>query len=139
MTTEQIIATERQSLVTVAGIPDPFSTLSGGDVTSATTDVWPGGTQTPEKLAGPPVTANITVSRPFRPGRDQAILKALTPVVGRWRTTVSRQWTDADLVTIGDPDVYPDALLVRAARAGSDASSASTGMMELEFAPGSTV
>jgi hypothetical protein len=135
----EVIATERQSLVTVAGIVDYFSHMSGGEVTSTTTDVWDGGKTTAEKLAGPPTTANITVSRPFRPGRDQAILKALRPLVGRWRATVSKQWTDADLIAIGDPDVYPNALLIRVAPSAADASSASTGMMELEFAPEASV
>jgi hypothetical protein len=139
VTVETDFTTERQSLVSVQGIPGYFSTLAGGDTTATATDVWPGGTTDPAKVAGPSTTGNVTVTRPFKASRDQEILKALTPLCGRWRSTISRQWTDADLTVVGDPDVWPNALLLEVHRPGADAASNNQGMMELVFAPTNTV
>lgn len=127
-------ATKSQSLVSVAGLPGWWGTKTGGDTSSDTTDAWDGGANHPEKLAGRPSTANLVLSRPFKNERDRPIRARLLPVVGRWRTTVSDQGTDVDLIPVGKPDVYPNALLVRVSAPDVDASSGDPKVIELEFA-----
>lgn len=128
------VTTQRQFLVGVEGIPDLWASKSGGETSADTSDVWDGGRKYPEKSAAPATTENITIGRPYRAGRDAPIIKALRPRVGVFRTTVSVQPTDADLVPIGSPTVYANALLIRVAEAEFDASSGDPGAVELEFA-----
>jgi len=127
-------ASQRQQLVAVSGWGRYFSTKSGGEVSADTSPVWDGGNLKPSVLAGPATTANIVVSRPYRPGLDAAVVKAWEKVVGRKRTTIWVRDTDPDLGPIGTPTVYADALLVRVTRPDHDAASSDPGMIELEFA-----
>ena len=127
-------AAQRQALVRVSGIERFWASKSGGEYSSDTTKVWDGGLLTPEVLAGPADISNITVSRPYRPNNDQAIRRSLAKKVGRWRTTVSVQETDANLTPIGRPITYANALLVRCTAPDADASSGDTAVWELEFA-----
>ena len=127
-------ASQRQQLVAVSGWTGYFATKSGGEVTADTNPVWDGGSLKPSNLAGPATTANIVVSRPYRPGLHAATLKSWEKVVGRKRTTVWVRDTDPDLGPIGTPTVYADALLVRVTRPDHDAASSDPGMIELEFA-----
>lgn len=126
--------TQADFLVKVSGIDGYFATKSGGDVTAATTDVYEGGQRQPNKLAGRPVTANITVERPFDAATQQDTVTWLMVRIGRWRTTVSQQAIDEDEQTTGDPMVYSDALLVRVNPPDVDASSAKESRWGLEFA-----
>lgn len=127
-------AATRQHLVSVAGLPEFWAVKTGADVTSETTMVWNGGSLQPEVLASPATTANIIVRRPYKPLRDGPIKRALRSKIGRWRTTVSDQDTDADLVPVGRPDVYPQALLVAMRVPEANAESGDPGQIELEFA-----
>ena len=127
-------AAERQFLVSVTGIAGFWATYTPSDVSAATTDVYNGGQRDPEKIASPPKSSNVKVSRPYSPGRDQPLITRLTPLVGRLRTTVSAQPTDPDLFPVGNPDVYANALLVNVKRPAVDASSGKEAMIELEFA-----
>lgn len=128
------VAAQRQFLVTIEGIAGTFATKTGGETSADTSDVYDGGKKHPEKLASPATTDNVTVSRPFRPARDGALAKRLRPLVGSYRSTVTVQPTDADLIPVGAPTVYANALLVRLADPEHDAASGDSSTIELEFA-----
>jgi hypothetical protein len=134
VTVRNPIASQRQALVRVSGVTGYWSTKTGGETSADTSTAWDGGSLTPEVLSSPATTANIVVSRPYRPAIHQSIRKSLAGKVGRWRTTVSVQDVDADLHPIGRPVTYADALLVRVTAPEHDAGSGDTSMWELEFA-----
>lgn len=129
-----LAAAQRQFTTTVSGVVDQFASKTGGETTADTSDVWDGGRRSPEKLASPAVTSNITVSRPYRPARDAPIIARLRKRVGSFRATVNVQPTDADGVAYGPPITYANALLVRIAEPEFDAASGDAAMFELEFA-----
>lgn len=124
----------RQGLVTVEAVPGLWATKSGGNVSADTTPVWDGGAESPEMMASPASADNVTVSRPFDDLRDLPELARLRRLVGRLRTTITVQPTDGDLFPIGEPTVYPDALLVTLTEPEVDASSGDPQTIELEFA-----
>ncbi|HVL32570.1 MAG TPA: hypothetical protein VM600_03210 [Actinomycetota bacterium] len=125
----------RQFLVKVAGVDGHFARKSGGDVTSETTKVYDGGSLDPEIMTSPASPDNVTVSRPYDARRDAPLLKRLRGDVGRFRTSISVQATDADLVPIaGTAEIYTGAVLVRAQGVEVDASSGEPTFIELEFA-----
>lgn len=134
MTTPNAPAAQRQQLVKVSGFEGYFATKSGGDVEAETSKVWDGGKLTPDVLSSPSETGNVTVTRPYRPALHKPELDRLAKQVGRYRTTVSVQDTDADLIPIGKPTTYAGALLVALRRPEHDASSSDAGTFELEFA-----
>lgn len=127
---------QRQFLVKVAGIEGFFASKSGGDISADTNKVYDGGSDSPDVLAGPAEADNITVGRSYDFNRDDPILRQLRKAVGRWTTTVSVTPTDRDLVAVGQPQVYPDALLVGLTEPETDASSGDAASFELEFAIG---
>lgn len=127
-------AAQRHFLISVDGVEGNFATKSGGETSADTTAVWDGGAITPERLASPAETANVTVSRPFRPERDRAIIRRLRPLVGILRTAVTVQDLTGEMVAVGDPTVYANALLVRIADPEADAGSGDPARFELEFA-----
>jgi len=129
-------SSQRMYLVTVAGISGTFQTKSGGDTTSDVTKNYNGGATTPELLASPAETDNITVSRAYDHDRDYQAHKNARAKVGRWRTTISVTPTDADLNSRGKATQYPNALLVRVSEPDVDSSSGDASMFELEFAVG---
>ncbi|KWW97399.1 hypothetical protein LI90_4371 (plasmid) [Carbonactinospora thermoautotrophica] len=131
-------AAQRQFLVSVQGISGYFATLSGEETEAETTKVWDGGSQRPEVLTAPPEDGNLTLTRPYDPERDQPVIDRLRPLVGRWRTTLTKQPTDPDLVPIGKPTTFPDAVLVRLAAPEVDAGSSDPATFELEFAVSGT-
>jgi hypothetical protein len=128
-------AAQRQFLVKVAGISDFFSTKSGGEMTSEVGVAWDGGKLSPEKLTSPALPADVTVSRPYDPVRDGPVLARLRPAVGRWRTTITIQPADADLVPIGRPVAYASAILIGLTDPEVDAASGEPAMLELTFSP----
>lgn len=127
-------AAQRQFLCKVSGIDGYFATKTGGDISSDASDVYDGGSLTPEKLASPATTDDVTVGRPYDPNRDQDVINRLRPLVGRWRTTVSVQPTDSDLVAVGRPSTYANALLIGLTEPEVDASSGDAAVFELTFA-----
>jgi hypothetical protein len=133
-------ATQRQFLVKVTGIDGYFATKTGGEVEGDVTTVYDGGSLRPEKLGGPAVPGQVVVSRPYKPERDAAVARKLRPQTNRWRTTVSVQPTDADLVALPiPPTVYTDALLVRVSDPEHDAASGDAARLELAFDPSEVV
>ena len=131
------LAAQRMWIVKVAGIDGNWQTFSGGERSAEVGRNYDGGSLTPETIASPAETANVTVTRAYKNERDAAVYAALRNRVGRWRTTVSKTPTDEDLVAIGNPTTYSNALLVRMTEPDVDSSSGDTAMFELEFAVGS--
>lgn len=127
------IATQRQFLVSVDGLPDYYATISGGEVTAETSDAWDGGATKPEITAGPASTGNLVISRPFRIQRDSNLVARLEKLVGKWRTTITKQPVDADLTPVGLPTTYPQSLLIRVTPPEADAASSESATYELEF------
>ena len=135
MTTAQNApASARQQLVEVSGIPGYMTTKEGGEVTAEPGKAYDGGSLSPEVMSAPSEIGNVTVSKLYRPAIHGPILRELRRKVGRHRTTVSVWDTDPDLGPIGQPTVYPDALLVRVTSPDLDAGSADPSSFELEFA-----
>lgn len=128
------VASQRQMLVKVSNIAGYWASKSGGEVSADTSKAWDGGSLRPEVLSAPAEHGNITVSRPYRPAVHANLRKTLAARVGRWRTTLSVQDTDADLHRIGRPVTYPNALLVRVTAPEHDAASGDAATWELEFA-----
>lgn len=129
-------SSQRQFLVSISGINGLFSTKSGGAITADTSKVYDGGSLTPEVLSGSADVGNVTVSRAYDHTRDAALLSTLRAKVGRQTATISVTPADRDLVAIGSPTVYSDALLVGLTEPDSDASSADAATFELEWAIG---
>lgn len=127
---------QRQFLVSVSGIPGYFMTKSGGNISADTNKVYDGGSLVPDVLAGPAEADNITVSRGYDPVRDGALLTRLRQMVGRYSATITVTPTDRDMVAVGEPTVYPNALLVGLTEPESDASSGDASTYELEWAIG---
>lgn len=130
---------QRQFLVKVGGIEGYWMTKSGGNISADTNKVYDGGAIAPDVLAGPAEADNVTVSRAYDLNRDAPILKKIRNQVGRYKTTISITPTDADLIAIADPQVYPDAILVGITEPETDSASGDAATYELEFAIGAFV
>lgn len=127
------IAAQRQFLIRVAGIDGYFATKTGGAMEAEASREFDGGSLTPEVMTSPAIPTDVVIGRPFKPGRDAELLRRLRPLTGRWRTSVSQQPTDIDLVPVGKPTVYTGVL--RAVNdPESDASSGDAARIELTFA-----
>lgn len=131
-------STQRQFLVSIGGVGQYFATKTGGNVSAATSKVWDGGAKRPDVLAAPAEADNIVIGRPYDPERDQPVVKELKPRVGEWTTTVTCTPLDRNMTPVRgvEPDVYPDALLVRVTSPETDAASGDAARFELEFAVG---
>lgn len=129
-------AAQRQFLVAVSGIAGYFATKTGGEVSADATRVYDGGQPQPDLLSAPAQADNVTVGRPYDPLRDQPVITTLKQRVGRSRHTVSVIPTDEDLIAIGPPTIYANALLVRVGEPEADAASGDAATYELEFAIG---
>lgn len=125
---------QRQFLVKVAGIEGYMANKSGGNITAGTSKVYDGGNLVPDVMSSPAEVDNVTCSRAFDLVRDEATVTLLRARVGRWRTTVSVTPTDEDLVAVGKPVVYANALLVGFTELEVDASGGDAATYELEFA-----
>jgi hypothetical protein len=128
------MAAQRQFLVKVLGVEGTFASKSGGRTAADTSRHFDGGSKRPETMAAPAATENVTVGRIFRPVRDRAVLNRLRPLVGIWRTNVSVQDLDGNLIAVpGGLTVYTNALLVGLGDPDHDAESGDPARLELEF------
>lgn len=137
--TQHKAAAARQFIVTVTGGPvkieGTWASFSGGNVEAETTPVWEGGASYPDSIGGPATTADLELTRPYRPTRDQPIIDKLTKLVGSGVFTVSRQPTDADFVKVGKPTTYPECVLKSVSVPESDATSSEGSTYSIVFAP----
>lgn len=125
---------QRQFLVKVVGVDEYFANKTGGNIAADTNKVYDGGSLIPDVMSSPAEVDNITVARAFDLIRDEAMVTLMRGRVGKWRTTVSVTPTDEDLVAVGKPVVYANALLVGFTEIEVDASSGDAATFELEFA-----
>lgn len=126
------MAAQRQALITVHGIADRWSKISAISKKADGTKVFDGGSLTPEVLTAPALVDDVTVSRPFRPNRDAALLASLFKQVGRLYTSVTVSWTDANLVPVGHPTTV-SGWLTGVDTPEADAGSGEAMMMQLTF------
>lgn len=124
----------RQFLVKVDGVEGYWSQKTGGRITAETSKTYDGGNLVPDIISAPPQAENITLTRPYKAGRDAELARRLKPLVGAFRATVSVTPTDKSMVAVAPPEVYPDALLVGFRTPDVDASSGDAATIELEFA-----
>lgn len=130
-------AAQRQIIASVRGITGYFAQVSGGEITSNAEKVYDGGSQTPELLTGVREIGNVSVTRPYAPNDDAPLLRSLRAQVGKWRSDVIVQDCDSDLVPIGQPRVYNDAVLIGLTEPDGDAASGSAATFTLTFSCGS--
>lgn len=134
MVDKNAIATQRQQLVEVKGIPGYMATKTGGEVSAEPGKVHDGGQKKPTILNGMPETANLVVTKPYRPAVHAAILRSWQKRTGELETTVSVYDTDPDLGRIATPqNVYAPAKLARVSWPEYDSASTDPGYFELEF------
>jgi hypothetical protein len=127
------MAAERQALITVAGIAGYFSKINEITKSAAATKQFDGGAKIPEILMAPAEVEDITISRPFRPGRDAALLPGLLLQVNNWYTSITVAWTDANLVPVGNTPVGLTGWLTKVQTPAVDAGSGTGMMLQLTF------
>lgn len=126
------MAAQRQALITVAGLDGYWSKVNAVSKKAEATKTFDGGAKNPEILTAPAQVEDITVQRPFRPGRDAALLPNLLSQVGSWYTSVSESYTDANLVPQGQP-VVSTGYLTGVETPEVDAGSGEPMMLQLTF------
>lgn len=117
-------AAQRHTIITLEGVSTAWNTMSGGGmgvamVADPLSDLG-------DVIAGDARAENIVLSTTFDPRTDLDWINDLKRGIGQFRGTVTRQWTDENWTHIGDPEVYPDCLLVgytppATSRSGDDA------------------
>ncbi|AMM44478.1 tail tube protein [Arthrobacter phage BarretLemon] len=127
-------ATKRQFIVSIAGIPGNWRTMSGASASSETTEDWDGGAERPDILGGPVSFDDIEVVRTIAPALDMDWVRRLRRRVGIDTFTVTKQAVDRDGVKVGRPDVYPDCLLKGMQEPETDAASSDLAEITLTFA-----
>lgn len=127
-------AAQRDFLVRIGNITTGyFPRCTGGSPKSAVSESWDGGRPQPEKLTGPAILDNVEVSRDYDARRDEPVLRALRPLTGEWRTTLSVTPCDRDLNPIEAPRVYPHAILIELHEPEVDAGSGTPARWSLVF------
>lgn len=121
-------------LVSVAGIPGYWKTKTGGETDTDVGEEWDGGSNEPELMPGRPTIGDVVLTRGYKRLRDQDLVAELHRRAGRWRTSVTIQPTDTDLIPRGRPTVYT-ALLRRVADPEVDAGSGESAMIEITLKP----
>lgn len=107
---ELAAAAQSHALVTVAGLSVVFEAMAGGGATSD----WEldDSSGVPELRMGRMRYEPIVLTATLAPRRDLGWLRTLKRSVGTGRYTITRQWTDSNWTPIGDPEIYPDCVLV---------------------------
>lgn len=105
-----IKAARRHALVTLEGFDTVWHTMAGGGrgvqmIEDPLSDLG-------EMIPGPVRAENIVLTTSFSPRTDLEWIRELKLGVGVLRRAVIRQWTDENWTHIGDPEVYPDCLLI---------------------------
>ena len=100
-------SSQRQHSVSVGGLQGVWAKASGGAVTVDVSESYNGGAKVPDLTKGRPKVANVTVDRPYNPGRDAAVISFIVEHIGgTWETTITDQDLDANEIAIGAPVVY---------------------------------
>ena len=110
MTIATIKAAQRNALVTIRGLDVAWHTMTGGGMT-VTAREDPSSADG-ELILGTPQAEDIVLTASFSPRNDIEWTQDLKRSIGEKRLTVIRQWTDENRRHLGDPEVYPDCLLI---------------------------
>lgn len=132
-------AAARQGLVTVGALGNRTFTARTGGVKKTETAKWrDGGATTPNVIAGPPETDDITLTNGFDPEADGPLLSNLLRQVGILRTTISQAslYGDMSRVSAAPPFVWTDAVLMSVKVPEVDANSGEIATYELVFSVG---
>lgn len=105
-------AAQRHSLVVVHGIPITWRSMSGGGVSGEYSRDYDGGSDHADFIPGVPEPEDIEITCTVAPRRDLEWMRQVKALVLKGRFTITRQWTDAAWDPIGDPETYPDCLLI---------------------------
>ena len=124
---------QRQFLVTVSGIVGTWMTKGGGGIQADSNKIFDGGSLRPSIITSPPTTEDVVISRAYKQSRDESILQNLRGKVGRYTTTITVQPTDQDLIAVGRPTVYADAVLVGLTEPELNSDSGDVANFELTF------
>lgn len=104
-------AAQRQAIVTVDALPDlVFSAMSGGGITVSYEEQVAGGVT--EITVGRVVAEPIVLTTALSLYRDLTWMRQVKAMVGVRRFTITRQWTDPNWAPVGEPETYPDCLLI---------------------------
>lgn len=119
-------AAQRHSIVTLEGINAAWTTMAGGGRMAVTMDDPETDTGLRIVVVGETAAENLVLTTSFDPRVDLEWINQLKRGVGSYRGTVTRQWTDENWTHIGEPEVYPDCLLIgytppASSRSGEDA------------------
>jgi len=113
-----------------------WASFSGGEPTVTVGSAWNGGAKVPDRTQSRPIYANVTLSRPYNPGRDKPKMSTLHRIIGTGRTfTIAKQDLDANDERVGKPDVWTGCLIVRIGEPVYSEDDSSPSMWELELAP----
>lgn len=109
MTLATVTASQRHALVQIQGLNVYWHTMTGGGrVVNVTEDP---DDPTGDPLIGVVAAEDIELTTDFSP-RDMDWVRDLKRSVGDGGFTVVRQWTDENWSHIGEPEVYPDCILI---------------------------
>lgn len=103
-------AAQRHTIITLEGVNTSWNTMAGGGM--GVTTVPDPMSDLGDVIAGNARAENIILSTTFDPRHDLDWINDLKRGVGQFRGTVTRQWTDENWAHIGEPEVYPDCLLI---------------------------
>lgn len=132
----------RQFLVTVAptqgGPTFPtknfyFAQKTGGATQATLTKVFDGGALTPTVLPGVAETSDLVLTKPYDPNNDQALIKSLKPLVGRYFAQITVQPTDANLTPISGAQETYQGILSAVAPSDVDAGSSEAATFSITF------
>ena len=105
-------ASQRHSLVTIQGIPLIWRSMSGGGVSGDYTRDYDGGSDVADFIPGYAEAEDIEVTCTVAPLRDKEWMDRVKAQVLKGRYTITRQWTDANWDPVGQPETYPNCLLI---------------------------
>ena len=125
---------QRHYLARVEGIPGTFRAMSGGGAEAEVTRDFDGGSEVADLMPGIPEYSDIELTRTVDEVKDAAWLAQVRKGVGKLTRTVSRQPTDANMVAIGKPTVYPGCVLVGFQEPETDSSSGDAAEVVLTWA-----
>jgi hypothetical protein len=123
----------RSFLITVSGVDGFFDRKTGGNPSAGTRKYFNGGDVVPDVNTDPAEHSDLVVSRAFRVGRDDRMLKAMRRNVSITEHTVRVQPTDAQGVPVGEATTYRGTL-IGTSDPDVDSNSGDPAAAELRFA-----
>lgn len=101
----------RSFLITVSGVDGFFDRKTGGNPSAGTRKYFNGGDTVPDINTDPPEYSDLVVSRAYRVGRDDRMLRSQRPNVSITEHTIRVQPTNAQGVPVGIATTYRGTLI----------------------------